>query len=302
MNSRELGQTGVAVPEIGLGTWDYHGGVKPLRAGFERGALFVDTAESYGSEPVVGEAIRGRRNEIFLATKVSPEHFHRRDIQKAADEGLRRLRTDYIDLYQLHQPNSGVPIAETLGAIEDLVEAGKVRFIGVSNFSLAQIKQAQQASRKHPIAANQVRYSVVDRTIEGGLLQYCQANHVSIIAYSPLSRGLSRTLDCDPEGVLAEVARAKGKTIAQVALNWCLCKEGVFVIPKGNSVAHVIENCGASGWRLDPVHIRMIDEKIKFNRRSGVQMLLRQLVPHSMSGIALRVIQRLPRRLRRRFS
>ncbi len=302
VGSKELGRTGVRVPEIGLGTWDYHGGIEPLLAGFESGALFVDTAESYGSESVVGEAIRGIREKVFLATKVSSEHFRHRDVIRAADESLRRLGTGRIDLYQLHHPNPGVPIDETMGAMEELVEAGKIRFIGVSNFSLAQLQTAQRAARKHPIVANQVRYSVVDRTIESGLLAYCQANGISIIAYSPLSRGLSRILDCDPKGVLAEVARATGRTIPQVALNWCLCKDGVFVIPKGNSVSHVIENCGAAGWRLDPLHIRLIDENIRFNRRSDFQMLVRRLLPGFLSRHAKKLIQVLPRGLRRRFS
>ena len=182
MNSKQLSQTGISIPEIGLGTWNYHGGIEPLRAGFEQGALWIDTAESYGSEKVVGQVISGLRERVFIATKVSPEHFRRRDVIRASDESLRRLGTDYIDLYQLHYPSSEVPIHETLGAMEELVEAGKVRFIGVSNFSLAELKAAQQAMRKHRIVSNQVRYSLVDRTIEAELLSYCQANQVSVIA------------------------------------------------------------------------------------------------------------------------
>ena len=136
MNLKELGQTGLKISEIGLGTWNYQGGVEPLLAGLTQGALFIDTAESYGSEPVVGEAIRGMRDYIFLATKVSPEHFRYHEVLRAADASLCRLGVDYIDLYQLHYPNSKLPVEETLGAMEDLVKAGKVRFIGVSNFSL----------------------------------------------------------------------------------------------------------------------------------------------------------------------
>ena len=196
---------------------------------------------------------------------------------------------------------SEVPIHETLGAMEELVEAGKVRFIGVSNFSRAELKAAQQAMRKYRIVSNQVRYSLVDRTIEAELLSYCQANQVSVIAYSPLARGLPRLLDCDPKGILAEIAQATGKTRVQVAINWLLCKDGVFAIPKGNSIEHVVENCGASGWRLGTEHLRLLEENIKCNRRSHLQMVLRRLIPSSLSGITLKCINALPRSLKRRF-
>ena len=108
MRRKELGKTGVMVPEIGLGTSAYHGGAELLQTGLDAGALFIDTAESYGTEPVVGEAIAGRREQVFLATKVSPQHFRRPDVIAAAENSLRRLRTDYIDLYQLHEPNPAV--------------------------------------------------------------------------------------------------------------------------------------------------------------------------------------------------
>lgn len=303
MNLKSLGQTGLNIPEVGLGTWNYHGGVEPLRAGLEQGALFIDTAESYGSEPVIGEAIRGIREQVFLATKVSPEHFRYQEVLRAADESLCRLGANHIDLYQLHYPSSKVPIDETLGAMEELVKTGKVRFIGVSNFSLTELKKAQQAMHKHKqrIVANQVRYNLVDRTIERDLLSYCQANHVSIIAYSPLSRDLQRIFDYDSKRVLLEIAKAEAKTPAQVAINWCLCKEGVFAIPKGNSVGHVVENCAASGWRLEARHLRLLDENIKFRRRSRFEIVLRRLFPRSLSGIALAFIQGLPRGVRRRF-
>ena len=302
MNLKSLGQTGLNIPEVGLGTWNYYGGVEPLRVGIEQGALLIDTAESYGSEPVIGEAIRGIREQVILATKVSPEHFRYPEIMRAVDESLCRLGTDYIDLYQLHHPNSNVPIDETLGAMEDLVDAGKVRFIGVSNFCLTELKEAQQVMRKQKIVANQVRYNLIDRTIERELLRYCQANHVSIIAYSPLSRDFQRIFDCDSKGVLFKIAKATGKTPAQVAINWCLCKEGVFVIPKGNSIGHVVENCAASGWRLEAKHLRLLDENIKFRCRSRLEILLRRLVPGSLRGLALAFIRGLPRGVRRRFS
>src|SRR2546426_10929559 len=180
MNRKELGQTQITLPEVGLGTWNYAGGVAPLRKGLELGALLIDTAESYGSEDVVGQAVKGVRDRVFIATKVSPSHFKYADVLKAADRSLQRLGVERIDLYQLHYPNYFVPIAETLGAMEKLVEAGKVGFIGVSNFSLSQLKKAQKSMQKNRIVSIQVRYNLVDRTIEPSLLPYCQTNGVTV--------------------------------------------------------------------------------------------------------------------------
>jgi len=230
---KELGATAAQIPEIGLGSWGYAAGPEPLRRGLDAGACFIDTAESYGTEPVVAAAIAGRRDRVFLATKVSPQHFRRTDLLAALDGSLRRLRTDYIDLYQLHRPNGTVPLGETLGAMEEAVDAGKVRFIGVSNFSLAQLQQAQATMRRHPIVSNQVRYNLIDRAIGDDLLPYCQSHRVTVIAYSPLARGFQHIADCDRDGVLTRLAGATGRTAVQVALNWCVAQPGVVAIPKG---------------------------------------------------------------------
>jgi diketogulonate reductase-like aldo/keto reductase len=302
MNRKLLGHTAVQVPEVGLGTWRYHAGPEPLRRGLEAGALFIDTAESYGSEPDVAEAIRGMRDQVFLATKASPEHFSRSQLLLAADQSLQRLRIDRIDLYQLHRPNPNIPIEETMAAMEELVDAGKVHFIGVSNFSVPELERARMAMRKHPITANQVRYNLADRTIEPELLPYCESNGITVIAYSPLGREPQRLLDCDPRGVLRDIAAAIDKTPAQVALNWCLGKEPVVVIPKGNSIAHVLENCGASGWRLNAEHRGRLDTEIAFRRRGGFEMFLRNSIPPGFGRAVKRVAHLLPRELRRRLS
>ena len=298
---KELGTTGLKIPEVGLGMWNYHAGPEPLQSGLDAGALFIDTAESYGNESVAAEAMTGRRAQVFLATKVSSTNFRRPDVLRAADNSLRQLRTDYIDLYQLHSPNDQVPIEETMGAMEELVDAGKVRFIGVSNFSVEQLQHAQQAMRKHRIVSNQVRFSLVDRTIMDALLPYCQAHGVTTIAYSPLARGFQHILDCDPQDVLSSIAKASGRTPVQVALNWCLCQDRVVVIPKGNSVNHVMENCGASGWRLTSEQCRQLDEAIAFRRRSHLEMLLRRCLPSGLTQGIRHIVQRLPAGIRRRI-
>jgi diketogulonate reductase-like aldo/keto reductase len=299
--STELSRTGVFVPEVGIGTWDYHAGPAPIRNGLEAGALFVDTAESYGSEPAVGEAVRGIRGRVFIATKVSPQHFRTDSLRRSVDASLLRMKIDVVDLLQLHEPNVSVPIAETMGAISELIEAGKVRFAGVSNFSVQQLQEAQKALGAYPIVSNQVRYNLIDRTIEAELLPYCRANHVTVIAYCPLARGLDRIRDCDPTGVIDELSRATGKSPAQIVINWCLCQEGVVAIPKGNSVGHIIDNCGASDWRLSLEQLAQIDSRIQYRRRSKFDTMVRQWMPGSLQSLAIKALNALPRGIRRRF-
>ena len=263
MEYEQLGNTGIQVPEIGLGTWAYTGGEEPLHRGVNLGAFLIDTAESYGTEEAVGRAIRGIRSRVLLATKVSPEHFRREDLLRAADQSLKLLGSDYIDLYQLHWPNFSTPIEETMGAMESLVEAGKVRFIGVSNFSVEQMKAAQSALSKARIVSNQVEYSLVKRGIEADLLPFCQENNITVIAYSPLATGLNHITRKDRQGSLRRIASDTGRTEPQVALNWCIAKNNVIAIPKANSVAHVEEDCDASGWWLSGEQLSLLDESFQ---------------------------------------
>ena len=265
MEFKELGKTTVKVPVLGLGTWGIGGhsnrytgadtqAVQVLRLGLDLGMLFIDTAEFYGhghSEEIVAEAIAERRESVFLATKVSPEHFRYDDVLKACEASLKRLQVRYVDLYQLHWPSSSIPIPETMKAMEHLVNQGKIRHIGVSNFSVRQTRESQESLSKATVAANQVEYSLLDRSIETDLLKYCQKERITVIAYSPLAKSQI------PKGgrggkwqVLDEVAAGNGKTRSQVALNWLIAKEGVVTIPKAASIDHVKENAGAIGWTL----------------------------------------------------
>lgn len=264
MEHKELGSTGVQVPEIGLGLWQYRGGPAPIHRAIELGGNLLDTAERYGTERVLGEALRERRAQAFVATKVAGEHLRYDDLLAAAEASLQRLGTGSIDLYQVHWPNSRVPIAETMRAMERLADQGLVKHIGVSNFSVGQLQEAQAALRNHPVVSNQVLYNLLDREIERELLAYCQQQNVTVIAYSPLAQaGLvggrswfrrSRALE-----TLGAVAQETGKTQAQVALNWCIAHPNVIAIPKTNSVERVEENCAASGWRLSPEQLEALD-------------------------------------------
>ena len=259
MNLQELGNSGVQIPDVGLGTWEYTGGSAPLLRGVELGAFLIDTAEAYRTEDAVGEAIKEIRDYVFVATKVSPSHFRRRDLLKAADQSLKRLKIDFIDLYQLHWANPRIPIAETMGAMEELVDAGKVRYIGVSNFSVGLMEEAQAALSRARIVSNQVEFSLTERSIEPEVLPYCQAKGITVIAYSPLARGLGNLERGAGARALADVAARNGRTVAQVALNWCLYHDRVMVIPKTNASMRVEENCGASGWSLSDEDIAALE-------------------------------------------
>ena len=264
MELKELGRTGVNVPEIGVGTWRYRGGVEPLRRGIELGASLIDTAEMYSTEGVVGEAIHGIRDRVFVATKVSGSHLRYDDVMRAAEASLGRLGVDRIDLYQVHWPGSSVPIGETMRAMEALADSGSIRYVGVSNFSLHQLQEAQSVMGRHPIVSNQVHYSLKRREIEKELLPYCQDNGVTVMAYTPLESGSLAARPRSSGGVgfdiLERVAREAGKSPAQVALNSCTSRSGVIGIPKSNSVARVEENSGASGWRLSEDHLRLLED------------------------------------------
>ena len=263
MEMKPLGSTGISVPEIGLGTWKYKGDPNIIAKSLELGANLIDTAEMYYTEDSVGRAIRAQREEYFVATKVSPSNLKYSDVIQAAEQSLKRLETGHIDLYQIHFPNEDIPIGETMQAMRDLVEDGKVRFVGVSNFSIAQLEEAQQALRNYPIVSNQVLYNLFDRQIEAELLPYCEANKVTVIAYSPLAQGkLDQELKQRPHlaQVMDTLCSELDKTRAQILLNWCIYHPWVMTIPATNRVMGVVENCAASGWRLTPEQYALLSE------------------------------------------
>ena len=260
MNYERLGSSNLMVPEIGLGTWRYTGGSEPLRRGVELGANLIDTAEMYRTEAAVGEAIAGIRDRVVVATKVLGSHLRYDEVLRAAEQSLRLLAVDWIDLYQIHWPNPRVPIAETMRAMDRLASDGAVTHVGVSNFSVNEMREAQAAMPNVPIVSNQILYNLRRRSAERDVIPYCRQNKITVIAYSPLHEGalvgnrggrlrraLGRNRDSD---VLEEVASEVGKTAAQVALNWVADQEGIIAIPKSNSVDRTEANCAASGWSL----------------------------------------------------
>ena len=253
MDTKPLGKSGVRAPEVGFGTWKFSGNAAVIHRAIELGAFLIDTAESYRTEERVGKAIAGRRDDVLVATKVSTEHLRYTDVITACDRSLKRLGIDTIDLYQLHAPSARIPIEETMRAMADLVAAGKVRHVGVSNFSVNEMKAAEAALGEDLVVENQIKYSLFDHEFADSIIPYCEERGIAVLAYSSLEQGtFVREMKRNKHlaNVMGEVCAETGKTPAQVLLNWTLDSPVVVTIPKTNTLARVDENCGAAGWRL----------------------------------------------------
>jgi len=256
LEKRELGRTREKIPVVGMGTWEM-GDVQnegralelqALRRGIELGMTMIDTAEMYGhgnAEKLVGQAIKGMRDEVFIVTKVSPEHFAYDDVLSSCEASIRRLGVEHIDVYLLHWPSHKVPIEETMKAMEELVSRGKTRYIGVSNFSVAQTLKAREALPRSEIVCNEVRYSLTHRAVESELLPFCERERVTVVAYSPLDTGKIPTRKV-PRPLLDKY----GMTPAQLMLNWVTHKEAVVAIPKASKVEHIEEDASAVSARI----------------------------------------------------
>ena len=256
MEYRQLGRTGEKVSVIGMGCWgvglsknhgDWAGEVASLRRGIELGMNLIDTAESYSSgrsEELVGEAVRECRDDIFIATKVAPPSLHHDAVIRACKDSIRRLGVSYVDLYQIHWPDSAVPIKETMSAMEQLVRDGLVRYIGISNFSVQETKDARAALAREEIASNQVEYALTKRSVETEILPYCVREKITLMAYSPLAHGrIARSVPGD-------ILRKYGLSPAQAMLNWVTRNEQVVAIPKASSVGHQEENASSVAVRF----------------------------------------------------
>ncbi|KAA8922418.1 MAG: aldo/keto reductase [Thermoplasma sp.] len=263
MQTAEFDGTGVKVSVIGVGTWSLEGprseNIRSIRYALDHGVNFIDTAEMYGTEDIVGEAIKGyRREDLFIATKVWPTHFSYHDVIKSCNDSLKKLGTDYIDLYQLHWPNSSISIKETMSAMEKLVDEGLIRYIGVSNFSVDETKDAMKALAKNRIVSNQLEYNVATREIEDeGIYDFCRKNGMAIIAYSPLSHGKIFG-NAMIYNALEEIGRKYGKKPAQVALNWII-RKGAFPIPKASNLDHMAENVESADFNLSDDDMKILD-------------------------------------------
>jgi diketogulonate reductase-like aldo/keto reductase len=254
---------GDAVPVLGQGTW-YMGDdrsrradeIAALRLGIELGMTLIDTAEMYGdgrSESLVGEAIAGLRDQVFLVSKVLPSNASRDGMSRSCEASLKRLKTDRLDLYLLHW-SSRYPLDEIVRGFEDLMQAGTIRYWGVSNLDLDETEKLLSLPGGKACATNQVLYNLTSRGIEHDLLPWCRRKKIAVMAYSPIEQG--RVLR---NRALKRVAERHGATAAQIALAWVLRGEGVIAIPKAGRPDHVRENFGALKVRLTAGDVAELD-------------------------------------------
>ena len=252
----------VTLPKIGFGTWSIGGGgsadpsldstsLTALHSAMEIGYTHFDTAEYYAgghAEELVGRVVRETntpREKVFITTKISPEHLAYDDVFRSCENSLRRLKMDYIDLYLIHWPGTGVKYEETFRALNKLVRDGKIKHLGVSNFKLKLLKQVQELSET-PIVTDQVPYRLPDKAyVENGVLEYCQQNNILVTAYSPVkfrSMHVNKTL--------GEIAKAHSATPFQVALAWLVMQSRVITIPMSLNPPHIKENFDAADIEL----------------------------------------------------
>ncbi|QHW31718.1 aldo/keto reductase [Paenibacillus rhizovicinus] len=276
MLQRKLGNTELSIPVIGQGTWKFgedkqreRQEIDVLRYGIENGLTLIDTAEAYadgGSERVVGQAIQDVRDKVFLVTKVATENCSYEGVLQAAEGSLERLKTDRIDLYLQHWPSDKYAVSETMSAMAELVKRGMIKHVGVSNYSVPLMQEAQRCLGDVPLACNQVPYHLNDRLIENELIPYCRENGITVMGYSPFGyaphvfggKGFPEAGSQQRE-VLDAIGARYGKTAYQVALNWVLRQEGLVTIPKAASRPHMKDNIESVGWELGPDDLERIE-------------------------------------------
>jgi len=276
-----FGPVKASVPPIGQGTWQlehHHRSqvVAALGRGLELGLAHVDTAEMYGDgsvEEMVGEAIEGRRDEVFLVSKVLPSNASRRGTVTACERSLRRLRTDRLDCYLLHWPSSEHPLEDTIAAFEDLQRSGAIRSYGVSNFDEDLLRKAVAIAGRGKIACDQVLYHLEERHAEAGLIPLCEELGIAFVGYSPFGSGSFPSPQSRGGKALAEIARAHGATPRQVALAFLARRPSLFTIPRSSRVEHTEENAGALKLKLSEAELARIDAAFPVRRRRELPTL-----------------------------
>ncbi len=280
MQRRAFGKNGELVPAIGQGTWRMEGddrarAISALRAGLDAGMTHVDTAEMYGSgevEETVREAIAGRRDEVYLVSKVWPQNSTYDGTIAACDRSLSRLGTDRLDCYLLHWPGHH-PLEETIRAFEDLRRTGKIRAWGLSNFDAPRLEKAFAIAGEGRIACDQVLYNVGERAIEHAVLPWCEKHGVAVVAYSPLGSGVFPSPRSVGGKALAEIAAAHGATPHQVALAFVLRQPAVLTVAKASDPAHAVENARAGDLRLSGEELGRLEAAFPLRMKRDLPML-----------------------------
>jgi diketogulonate reductase-like aldo/keto reductase len=264
MKSKQFGKTGSDVSVIGQGTWyldrgDRQKAIAALQRGIERGMTHIDTAEMYGeAELVIADAIAGKRDELYLVSKVLPSNASRRGTITACERSLKRLKTDRLDCYLLHWRGS-YPLADTVAAFEELKKAGKIRSWGVSNFDADDLDEILAVSGEGRIACNQVLYHLKERAIEHNVIPWCARRGVAVVAYSPFGHNDFPSPASAGGKALARIADAHKATPRQVALSFLVREYQVFAIPKASDAEHAAENAAAGKLTLDKDEIAALD-------------------------------------------
>lgn len=267
-------KSGFSMPVFGIGTWQMGGrfrhnlknndqrDINAIKSAIDLGITHIDTAEIYANgyaEKLVGQAIKNyKRSKIFLVSKVSGYNLKYDAILNAVEQSLARLQTDYLDLYLIHWPNPAIPIKQTMRAMDRLVDEGTIRNIGVSNFAVKRLRQAQSCS-SNKIVCNQVHYNLIFREPEKkGLLKYCQNNDIFLSAWRPIQKG---ELTKPGITILDELGKKYKKTPAQIAINWLISQKNVITLSKTSNLKHLKENLGAIGWKMSPAEIEFLRAK-----------------------------------------
>lgn len=265
MRKQKFGSSGSPVPVIGQGTWYIDRGnrksaVAALRRGIGLGMTHIDTAEMYGeAELVVADAIAGRRDDVFLVSKVLPSNASRRGTIAACDRSLKRLKTDRLDCYLLHWRGS-YPLAETVAAFEELVGAGKIKSWGVSNFDTDDLDEMLAVAGPGKIACNQVLYHLRERAIEHAVIPWCEQHGVAAVAYSPFGHNDFPSPHDKAGATLRAIAQARGASPRQLALSFLTRRSSVFAIPKASNVDHAADNAAAGTLALSDDEIAVLDK------------------------------------------
>ncbi len=267
MEQRPFGDSGREVGVIGQGTWysdsdDRAKAIAALRRGVDLGMTHIDTAEMYGSgdaEEMVAEAIRGKRDRVFLVSKVLPENASLKGTMTACEQSLARLKTDRLDCYLLHWRGRFL-LEETITAFEHLERQGKIVCWGVSNFDVPDLEEARLIGGEARMACNQVLYHLEERAIEHAVIPWCEEHGVAVVAYSPFGRGRFPGPRSAGGRVLEEIANAHGASARQVALRFLVRRPSLFAIPKATSREHAVENADAGDLELTEAELARIDQ------------------------------------------
>ena len=272
MEKRTFGPTGRSLPIIGQGTWQIlsarrREAIAALRRGIDLGMTHIDTAEMYtGAEEIIAEAIEGRRDEVYVVSKVLPQNAARRSMIAACERSLARLGIEKLDCYLLHWPGQH-PLEDTIAGFTELEQQGKILAWGVSNFDVRELDQVVAIAGEGKVACNQVLYHLNERAIEHAVLPWCEKHGVALVGYSPFGDGEIFRPGSPQAGLLGTIAEAHGATPRQVVLAFLARRAPLFAIPKASHAAHVEENAGAGKIRLSADEVAQIDRAFPLGRK-----------------------------------